>query len=488
MKKKIDSKKRKSSYDNFIDDQEDNDQEDNCIDDDDLMDLNELCDGKPNSDVIKLNKIIKENKFNINKIAKMDIPLETKLWFYEYLQIFKNMDPFTVERYEVKQQIQQKYNDLLKKNKKTIDIEEQLKQITKIDKNILQRIIESNHDNYVKGVLYKKYSVVHEMEDTDEKFKIINFIETVLDIPTELTKIKNGNDVNMMLNNLEKTLDDNIYGLSYAKERLLEIYCAMLSNPSYKKKCLAFVGPPGTGKTAFARTIAQSMGLPFGQISMGSVKDAATLTGHGFTYIGAQAGLFVSTIKQLKTLNCVIFLDEIDKIPNTVDGHSISSVLLHVLDKTQNNSFQDMYMPDIKIDLSNVLFLVAMNDDSSIDPILKDRLHIINIAGYDTNDKINIGLNFSLPKMLENLQMKKTDLIINPNVMKYIIEFRSPEPGVRQMERDLTTICEKINVAKHLSSTKGKNVKKIKLSYWSLISDYTEPFTLQTKHVDMLLV
>lgn len=171
-------------------------------------------------------------------------------------------------------------------------------------------------------------------------------------------------------------------------------------------------------------------------------------------------------------------MDEIDKIPNTPDGSSINAVLLHVLDKIQNNIFQDSYIPEIPINLSNIFFMVALNDDSQIDPILKDRIHLIKIDGYTTDDKIKIGLDYLFPITLKNLKMNKKDVIIDKDVMKYIITKRPIEEGVRQLEKDLNTLSERINIIKHLKKNQNKLTYYMKIEF---------PFKIKKEDIDILL-
>lgn len=438
-----------------------------------------------NKQLIKIKDLAKQREIQMSDIIHLDISDDDKIWFYEQIQIFKNLLPFTEERYKQKRSIYDKYIEVTRKNSDHIKIEEELKNKTDANKNLLTRILESTHDQYTKAVMYKKYCTIKDITDSDEKFKIQEFIEIILGIPTGLKQTTSDKDINELLINLEKALTKNIYGLYEAKEKLLEIYCGMLSNPNYKNRCLAFVGPAGVGKTAFAKTIAEALDLPFEQISMGSVKDACTLTGHSMTYIGSQVGLIVSALRKLGIKNGVIFLDELDKVPDTAEGHSILSVLLHVLDRKQNDSFTDMYAPEIKVDLSNILFLVAMNDDNKIDPILRDRLHIIKINGYNVEDKITIARDYILPKIMTNLTIKSDDLIFSDDVIRYIIEYKNYEKGVRQLELDLTTICERVNVISHVA--KINKHKRMRLSYDALIDKYKKPFILTRSHIDTLL-
>jgi len=364
--------------------------------------------------------------------------------------------------------------------------------------DILTRIAISKHPDFVKALLYKRYSLVNGEDKTDEYFKVVDWIDTVLDMPTELKIQTMDNSLNNIVNteellyNLKRKLDTKIFGLDNVKEKIIETYCSILTNPYYKKKFIALVGPPGVGKTELGRTIADSFDLPFGQISFGGIKDAATLTGHSLTYIGARPGLFVNILRQAKYLNSVVLLDEIDKINQTQEGSSISSVLLHILDKTQNFRFTDMYMPEIPINLSNIFFILAMNSDEHLDPILKDRLYIINIPGYDLSEKIMIGKNYTLPKIRESLAFKENEIIINDDCLRYMIERYTPkEAGIRGLEKNLTTIVERLNVLKNINKNSGKNFnlngsnKRIKLSY--AIENIKFPINLNRGIIETLL-
>jgi ATP-dependent Lon protease len=188
-------------------------------------------------------------------------------------------------------------------------------------------------------------------------------------------------------------------------------------------------------------------------------------------------------MQKMKYQNPVILLDELDKIQNTSEGNAVISVLLHVLDKTQNNKFQDMYMPEIPIDLSNVFFILAMNDKENIDANLKSRLCFIDIEGYTVSDKIKIGTEFILPKVLNNLMFHNMDIIIDTETMKYIIEkYSNNEKGVRNLEKSITGICEKLNTIKYINNNR-KN-KKIKLSF--MINDLVFPLKLTKNIIDKL--
>jgi ATP-dependent Lon protease len=424
---------------------------------------------------------MKDKEIEVDDILELDLSEDDMMWFVEYIDIYKHIEPYTEEKYRVKTLIFDKFKSLEKQieNRETL---EKLKKLGDIDNDIVHRILNSKHSDYVKSVVYKKWNSILDLSKNDEYFKQMEWIDTVLDMPTEIKHINAGKvDISEQLTNLRNEMDKRIYGLDNVKEKVLEAYCAMISNPYYKKKFIALVGPPGVGKTAIAEAIASAMNLPFDQISFGGIKDATTLTGHSSTYIGARPGLFVTMLKKAKVLNPVTLLDEIDKIPDSPEGKSINSVLLHILDKTQNSRFQDMYMPEVPADMSNIFFILAMNDDSQIDDILKDRISIIRIDGYNAEEKTKIGADYIVPKIRERLAFNKGDVSVTYATMDYIVEkLNSKEKGVRDMEKIIETLFERLNVIKHLSGKK----KKIKLSYH--IDDIKFPLVVTKKVIDSL--
>jgi ATP-dependent Lon protease len=432
-----------------------------------------------------INMKIKSKKVKMEDIMDLNLSDEVAIWFVEHIKILDNMDRYSEEYYTMKEKIYNKYIDY--KNTHHIEILNKLKEMDNNNVDILTRIAISEHPDDIKSLLYKRYNLINDGNKSDEYFKVIDWIDTVLDIPIKNKISLNGTtDITEMIYNLKKKLDEKVFGLDNVKEKIIETYCSILTNPLYKKKFIALVGPPGTGKTELGKTIAESFDLPFNQISFGGIKDASVLTGHSFTYIGARPGLFVTIMRHAKYLNNVILLDEIDKINNSQEGSSISSVLLHVLDKTQNTKFSDMYMPEVPINLSNVFFILAMNSDEHLDPILKDRLCIINIDGYDLNEKIIIGKNYVLPKIRQSLLFKDTDIIIDDICMKYIIDktVSKSDMGIRSLENSITTIIERLNVLKNIQKTSSNN-KKLKLSY--AIDNIKFPLNLDKKTIDILL-
>jgi ATP-dependent Lon protease len=228
----------------------------------------------------------------------------------------------------------------------------------------------------------------------------------------------------------------------------MEAMSTKIQNPNGKGKILTFVGPPGVGKTAMALSIAEAMEMPFDQISFGSVKDSSVLTGHSATYIGALPGLFTKILLKSKRLDTVVLLDEIDKIPNNSEGTSIASVLYHVLDKTQNNRFKDMYMPEILIDLSKMVFLLSANSLENIDPL--DRMTVVEISGYSVSEKIDICSNHIFAKVREESGFSSSDLTMGKKELQYLIVNKTNvnSPGVRDIEKKIEQLCERLALLK----------------------------------------
>lgn len=422
-------------------------------------------------------KEIINREITMNDVFKLDLPMEEYIWFTEYIKILKSTEPNTEERYRVKNMIYQRYTTL--KNVDFVKLNK-IKNDSGVENDIVSKILNSDHPDTVKAILYRKYKRCYDNIGTggtsDEFFKIIDWIDNVLDLPTKVNH-KVDSTTNEKLIKLWKALNSNISGLMNVKEKVMEAMCAKLLDPDNKGKILTFVGPPGVGKTAVAMSIAESLGLPFDQISFGSVKDSVVLTGHSSTYIGAIPGLFTKILLKSKQLDTVVLLDEIDKIPDTSEGKSISSVLLHVLDRTQNHRFRDMYMPEIVLDLSKMIFLAAANSLESIDPVLRDRMTIIEIRGYTIDEKVEICMKHLFPRIKRELGFDD-DLSITESVIKHLILNKTDnQPGMRDVERKTYQLCERLSLLKH--------AKGLKFSY--KINNVKFPFKIDIDTVNILL-
>jgi ATP-dependent Lon protease len=412
----------------------------------------------------EINKEILQREINMNHIFELDLPMDEYIWFMEHIRILKEMDPNTEERYRVKNMIYQRYINL-----KDVDFVKlnKIKTDSGVECDIVSKILNSDHPDSVKAILYRKYKRCYDNTHgggaSDEIFKIIEWVDNVLDLPTRIKNVSKSTTHDKLIK-LWKSLNNNISGLTHIKEKVMETMCAKLLDPENKGKILTLVGPPGVGKTAVAMSIAESLEIPFDQISFGSVKDSVVLTGHSSTYIGAIPGLFTKILLKSKRLDTLVLLDEIDKIPDTPEGKSISSVLLHVLDRTQNHRFRDMYMPEIVLDLSKMIFLSAANSLETIDPVLMDRMTIIEITGYSLGEKIEIVNKHLFPRIKKELGFSDLDLTITDEELEYLIINKTEnQSGMREIERKIYQLCERLSLLKHAKgitfSYKLNNVK-----------------------------
>ncbi len=286
-----------------------------------------------------------------------------------------------------------------------------------------------------------------------------SYIDWIIQIPWyKKTKIKKN------LIQAKKILDKDHYGLNHVKERILEYLAVQNRSNKVKGPILCFIGPPGVGKTSLGKSIAKATGRKYVKISLGGIRDEAEIRGHRKTYIGSMPGKIIQKITKSKVINPLFLLDEIDKISSDIKGDP-SSALLEVLDPEQNKMFNDHYI-EVDYDLSNIMFIATANSVNNISLPLLDRMEIIKLVGYTENEKINITKKYLIPKQIKNNFLKPNEISISNKVIINIIRNYTREPGVRNLEREISKICrksvKKITINKRCKSTKinYKNLKK----------------------------
>ncbi len=274
------------------------------------------------------------------------------------------------------------------------------------------------------------------MGNPSESGVIRTYIETVLDLPWN----KKGKD-NDNINEAEKILQEDHYGLMKVKERIIEYLSVRLLTKKGDAPILCLVGPPGTGKTSIARSVARALNKSYVRISLGGVHDESEIRGHRKTYIGAMPGRIAQGLKQAGVSNPVMLLDEVDKIGSDYKGDPFAA-LLEVLDSEQNNKFRDNYV-EIPLDLSEVLFIATANSVQTIPRPLLDRMDLIEINSYTENEKFHIARNHLIPKQLEHNGLKPRQMTITDSGLHKLISEYTREAGVRNLERRIGDLCRK---------------------------------------------
>ena len=347
---------------------------------------------------------------------------------------------------------------------KKMDIDEQKKiikelkeinKITRVEKPYRISLLETNMPVMFKGAAIKKINSLHHMDQHNSEYhKVKHWVDNFMRIPfgnyTSLPiSIEDGVDkCHAFMENAQQTLNDSVYGLNDAKMQIMQVLGQLITNPSSIGSAIAIHGPPGTGKTSLCKEgISKILNRPFAFIALGGATDSSFLEGHSFTYEGSLWGKIVQILIDSRCMNPVIFFDELDKISETPKGEEIVGILTHLTDSTQNSQFHDKYFSEVEFDLSKCLFIFSYNDETKINPILKDRMYKIQTKGYDKKQKLIISTNYLLPKIREQIKFSLGEVEITDEALNYIIEHNcNNEDGVRNLKRCLEIIHTKLNL------------------------------------------
>lgn len=343
----------------------------------------------------------------------------------------------------------------LENQKKIIKELKEINKITRIEKPYRMTLLESTIPVQFKSAAMKKINSLRYMEPgSGEFYKSKNWVDTFMRIPFNKIEglpisIDNGVEkCHEFMENAQKTLDQAVYGLNDAKMQIMQMLGQLLTNPKAIGTAIAIHGPPGTGKTSLVKEgISKILNRPFAFIALGGATDSSFLEGHGYTYEGSTWGKIVQILIDSKCMNPVIYFDELDKISDTPRGEEIAGILTHLTDTSQNSQFHDKYFAEIDFDLSKCLFIFSYNDESKVNPILKDRMYRIKTKGYIAKEKTIIANNYLLPRIREQVRFNEGEISIPNDVIGHIIDtLCNKEDGVRNLKRCLEIIYTKLNL------------------------------------------
>ena len=410
-------------------------------------------------DITDLKRLVNEVAANIPLKYKDQQELLEELDFWSRYEKLSLKLVNEMQIMEIKEELQRKVKNKVDKHQKEYLLREQLKVIRE---ELGEDTTFSDADEFeeacskldapeeVKEKLHKEIGrFKNTIGSQAENGVIRTYIETILEMPWN----KRAED-NTDINYAKEVLEADHYGLEQVKERILEFLAVRTLTQKGESPILCLVGPPGTGKTSIAKSLARSLKKPFVRISLGGVRDEAEIRGHRKTYVGAMPGRIANGIRTAGVKNPVLLLDEIDKVSTDYKGDTFSA-LLEVLDSEQNSKFRDHYL-EVPLDLSEVTFITTANTLQTIPRPLLDRMEIIEISGYTENEKLHIAMEHLIPKQLEKHGITNEQLSFSKKAIWKIAHNYTKEAGVRQLEREIGNMCRK--AAKELLTTEKEKI------------------------------
>lgn len=356
------------------------------------------------------------------------------------------------------------------------------------------RLLQSPMDNKYKVTALERLNKLEMMDPMDGEYhKIKHWVDNFMRIPFGVTRqinvtMDDGKEkCSEFMTTAKRTLDECVYGMENAKMQVMQMMGQWIVNPASVGSSIAIHGPPGTGKTSIVKEgVSKILGREFAFIALGGCGDSSYLEGHSYTYEGSIWGKIAQILMDCKSMNPVIYFDELDKVSNSARGQEIIGVLTHLTDSTQNSEFHDKYFCDVALDLSKCLFIFSYNDDSLINPILRDRMYCIKTKGYDAKEKLVIARKYLLPKIRDQVRFEEGDILLPDDTLSYIIgasHLTKGEDGVRNLKRCLEIIYTKLNLVRLIDPlsdiiANDKAFKDANIAF---------PFTVTRKDVDRFI-
>ena len=369
-----------------------------------------------------------------------------------------------------------------------------IKELTSIKTPYLIHLINLDIPDMYKACALRKIHMLNSMGNglgNSEFYKIKSWVDAFIKIPFNkynnlpITFADGIDKCHDFMEDAKNTLDKVVYGLDDAKIQIMQLIGLWLVNPNAIGSAIAIKGPMGTGKTTLIKEgISKILNRPFALVALGGCGDSGFLDGHDYTYEGSKYGKIIDILIQSGSMNPVILFDELDKISDSPKGEEITGVLTHLTDTTQNSNFTDKYMSEISLDMSKALYIFSYNDESRVNPILKDRMYKIETQGYKTKEKLVICKKYLLPNIREQAKFDIDDVVFSDDILEYIInDFTEKESGVRNLKRCLEIIYTKLNLYRLM-----KPDINLFESSLNLKDKVTFPITLKRELIDKLLI
>ncbi len=314
-----------------------------------------------------------------------------------------------------------------------------------------------------KQFLLNKMNMYEKLIPEDNEYsKMTKYIESLKKLPFDnfidfpISKNNKIEEIRIFMENCTNILNKTIYGQKKAKEQILELIAQRISNPSSVCSVIALTGPAGVGKTSLVKNgVSKALQYPFAFTALGGATDSSFLEGHGYTYEGSHYGRIAEMLIETQCMNPILFFDELDKISDTAKGGEITGILTHITDTTQNMNFYDKYFMGMNIDLSKCILFFSLNDINLVNPILRDRLTIVEFDKYGVEDKVEISKKYVIKEICKNIGINEEEYIFEDEIVKYMIEKCSKnEDGIRNLKRGFEKLLMKINYESYMPKEK----------------------------------
>jgi len=369
------------------------------------------------------------------------------------------------------------FNNLDNKQKEKINkLENEIDEYKSVKEPLRFKFLSLKTTIQNKIAILRKYEEFMRLSPNSSEYsKLGKWITSISQLPLGVYKeINEDKNIQNFLKNIQKNLDKVIYGHTETKEQIIRILAQLISNPDAKGYVIGIQGSMGVGKTKFIKDgIAKVIGFPLAFIALGGCSDSNYLKGHSYTYEGSTYGKIVEQLIKTKVMNPIFFFDELDKVSSDKYGDEIINTLIHITDGTQNEKFCDKYFDELDLDLSKSLFFFTFNDINKVNPILRDRMIIINIDKYSREDKLKLTKHSLLEVIYKSYNFKENDIEISDEMIYYIIDNTTEEDGVRNLQRNINNIYSYINMNRYLIIN-GKTIKF--------------PFKIEKEYIDKYII